>query len=144
MISGAVDPDEYRFDYRWEITEKRIGRKEGKTIAGITGGTEFVESIQSKASQVLTDEGIRKLGLLILRVFDTLGCGEQHQNIELVFDGKDFALVQARPVTALSRYTLQGLKNQPDLWSNANLKDVMPMVQSTLTTSKPKLALSLG
>ncbi|KJS14889.1 MAG: pyruvate phosphate dikinase [Peptococcaceae bacterium BRH_c4b] len=135
VVSGAVDPDEYRLDYAFEITHKRIGRKEGKTIARKTGGTEYVEYAGSPAGQVLSDENIRRLGLLIQRVFDSLGCGEQHQDIEWVFDGKDFALVQARPVTALPRYTFDELKNQPDIWSNANLKDAQPMVQSTLNWS---------
>lgn len=145
VVSGAVEPDEYCLDYALEITKKRIGRKEGKTVARVTGGTEFVESAGSPASQVLSDENIRKLGLLIQRVFDALGCGEQHQDIEWVFDGKDFALVQARPVTALPRYTFDELKNQRDIWSNANLKDAFPMVQSTLNWSIMKyLAVRAG
>lgn len=45
------------------------------------------------------------------------------------------AEVQARPVTALPRYTFSEIKNQPDIWSNANLKDALPMVQSTLNWS---------
>ncbi len=143
VVSGAVDPDEYRLDYWNEITEKKIGRKEGKTIAGITGGTEFVQSAESPASQVLTDENIRKLGLLVLRVFEALGCGEQHQDIEWVFNGKDFALVQARPVTALPRYTFAGIKNQPAFWSNANFRDASPMVQSTINWSLGKLSLNI-
>lgn len=138
VVSGAVEPDEYRLDFMLEITQKRIGRKEGMTVAGKDDGTEFVEPAESPASQVLTDENIRKLGLLIQRVFEALGCGEQHQDIEWVFDGKDFTLVQARPVTVLPRYTLAGIKNQPDMWSNSNFKDAAPMVQSTLNRSKDK------
>ena len=143
VVNGAVDPDEYRLDYLCEITEKRIGRKEGKTITGITGGTEFVELAQSSTSQVLSDGNIRKLGLLIHRVFEALGCGEQHQDIEWVFDGSEFILVQARPVTVLPRYTLAGIKNQPDIWSNANFRDVFPMVQSTLNWSLVKQSLNI-
>ncbi len=132
VVSGAVEPDEYRLDYWSEEPEKRIGCKEGKTITRASGGTEFVESAGLAAGQVLSDENIRRLGLMIQRVFDALGRGEQHQDIEWVFDGKDFALVQARPVTALPRYTFDELKNQPDFWSNANFKDAFPMVMSTL------------
>ncbi len=132
VVSGAVEPDEYCLDCWCEIAEKKIGRKEGKTVAGKDGGTEFVQSAGSAASQVLSDENICKLGLLIQRVFDALGCGEQHQDIEWAFDGEDFALVQARPVTALPRYTFDEIKNQPDIWSNSNFRETMPMVQSTL------------
>ncbi|SFG93266.1 pyruvate, water dikinase [Desulfotomaculum arcticum] len=141
VVSGAVEPDEYRLDFRWEvperwtIAEKRIGRKEGKTVAAKDGGTEFIGSAGSAVIQVLADKDIHKLNLLILRVYDALGGGEQHQDIEWVFDGRDFSLVQARPVTALPRYTFDEIKNQPDMWSNANLRDTMPMVQSTLNWS---------
>ncbi len=140
VVGGAVEPDEYRLDLAFEITQKRIGRKEGKTIAKKDGGTEFVESAGLPAGQVLSDENIRRLGMLIQRVFDALGGGEQHQDVEWVFDGKDFALVQARPVTALPRYTFDGIKNQPDIWSNANIRDAGPMVQSTLCWSFFKLS----
>ncbi len=138
VVNGAVEPDEYRLNPAFEIKQKRIGRKEGKTIALKTGGTEFADSDGAQAVQVLSDENMRKLGLLIQRVFEALGCGEQHQDIEWVFDGKDFALVQARPVTVLPRRTYDELKNQPEIWSNANFRDAMPMVQSTLNWSLQK------
>ncbi len=138
VVNGTVDPDEYRLDSMLEITQKRIGCKEGKTIAGKDGGTEFVGADVSAASQALSDGNIRKLSLLIQRVFDSLGRGEQHQDIEWVFDGEDIALVQARPVTVLPRYTYDEIKNQPDIWSNANFRETMPMVQSTLNWSLTK------
>jgi len=135
LVSGAVEPDEYCLDYWFDITEKRIGHKEGKTIARESGGTDFIRSPESAARQVLSDEQIRRLALIIKRVMDALGCGDSHQDIEWVFDGCDFTLVQARPVTAMPRYTYAELKNQPDIWSNGNFKDAMPMVQSTLNWS---------
>lgn len=142
VVSGAVEPDEYRLDYWCEITQKKISGKEGMTVPGKDGGTEFVKSAGLAASQVLSDENIRRLGLLLRRVFDSLGSGEQHQDIEWAFDGKDFALVQARPVTVLPRYTLDGFKNQPDVWTNMNMREIMPMVQSTLNWSLKKQLLN--
>lgn len=38
--------------------------------------------------------------------------------------------MQTRPVTNLLRYTYDPLKTQPDIWSNSNIKDAMPMVQT--------------
>jgi len=144
VVSGAVEPDEYRLrlDYWPEITEKRIGRKEGMTVPGKHGGTEFVQPAESMAGQVLSDENIVKLSFMILRVFEALGRGEQHQDIEWVFDGSEFILVQARPVTALPRYTCAEIKDQPDIWSNANFRDAIPLVQSTLNWSLMKHGLT--
>lgn len=91
-----------------------------------------MRSAELSARQVLSDEKAEKLGLLLLRVFEAPGDCERHQDVEWVFDGRDFVLVQARPVTTLPRKTFAALKNQPDIWSNGNYRDAVPMVQSPL------------
>ncbi|MFZ5631832.1 MAG: PEP/pyruvate-binding domain-containing protein [Bacillota bacterium] len=143
VVSGSVEPDEYRLDLNAAITGKRIGRKEGITVTGKDGGTEFVKPGDLPGGQVLPDENISKLGLLTLRVYEALGRGEEHQDIEWVFDGNGFILVQARPVTALPRYTCAEIKHQPDMWSNANFRDAVPMVLSSLCWSRAKPFLNL-
>lgn len=132
LVGGAVESDEYCQNYWFEMVSKKIGSKQGQTVARKEGGTDLVKVSGAENTQVLGDGQIQTLGLLIQRVFDALGNGEQHYDVEWVFDGRDFVLVQARPVTALPRYTFAELKNQPDIWSNANFSDTMPMVQSTL------------
>ncbi len=133
VVSGAVEPDEYCLDAKLKIIERRIGRKENKTAARPHGGTELTASPGSSGQQVLRDENIKRLGLLIRRVYDAMSNEDQHQDIEWVFDGRDFVLVQARPVTAKPRYTYPGLKDQPDIWTNMNLKDSIPMVLPILS-----------
>ncbi|MEN6324608.1 MAG: PEP/pyruvate-binding domain-containing protein [Syntrophomonas sp.] len=135
VVDGRVQADEYLLDSFIKISRKIIGRKEGKTVAGLNGGTEFVDAEETSNIQVLSDRNISRLARLTRRVYDALGMGEVNQDIEWVFDGRDFMLVQARPVTALPRYTFDDLQNQPDIWSNANLRDALPMVQSTLNWS---------
>ena len=137
VVGGIVDPDEYCLDFNPKyalpkIIKKRIGRKEGKTVAKADGGTTFVKSPESAPEQVLSDENMKRLSLLISRVYAALGQGEQHQDIEWVFDGKDFILVQARPVTVMPRYTYSEIKNQPDIWDNTGYKESNSMVQSNL------------
>ncbi|MDA8334657.1 MAG: PEP-utilizing enzyme [Peptococcaceae bacterium] len=140
VVGGAVDPDEYRVNYRGEIVEVKAGRKEGRTVARPEGGTEFIRAL-SPAGPVLSRPDIAGLGRLIIRVFDSLGRGEEHQDVEWVSDGHSFTLVQARPVTVLPRYTVPALKNQPEIWSNANFRDAIPMVLSTLSWSLIRLNL---
>lgn len=138
VVKGAMEPDEYYVDYWCDIVEKKTGRKEGITTIGQNGGIDFIKTCGLEGKQVLSDEQISRLGLLIQRIFDALGNGEQHQDIEWVFDGEEFAIVQARPVTVIPRYTFDEIKNQPDIWSNANFSDTMPMVLSTLNWSMYK------
>lgn len=137
VVSGAVDPDTYYLNadvwQPWpQVTAKKIGRKQGMTRPGKTGGTELVPQEGDPARQVLTEGQLTRLGLLLQRLFEALGEGWQHQDAEWVFDGRDFMLVQARPVTALPRRTFPALENQPDIWSNGNYRDAVPMVLSPL------------
>ncbi len=145
VVSGRIDPDEYRLSsaspLRVVITSKKIGAKEGLTVAKEGGGTEFVAAAQTasrsaapgpRKGQALQDESIVRLGGILMRIFDGPGRGDEHQDVEWAFDGSDFFILQARPVTTLPRYTYPALGSQPDMWSNANLRDAIPMVLSTL------------
>ncbi|AFQ45371.1 PEP/pyruvate-binding domain-containing protein [Desulfosporosinus meridiei] len=137
IVTGSVEPDTYYLDASpWNsvphLIERRSGRKEGLTCLNQDGGTQFVKTPELAGKQVLSEENIEKLGLLLLRVFEALGDCDQHQDVEWVFDGRDFILVQSRPVTSLPRRTFAALKNQPDIWSNGNYRDAVPMVLSPL------------
>jgi pyruvate,water dikinase len=55
--------------------------------------------------------------------------------VEWTYDGERFWLVQARPVTYLSRVSLPAVAKLPTIWSNANLKDVMPNMLTPLSWS---------
>lgn len=137
VVGGVIEPDSYYLDAaprlaRPAIKSIRLGRKGGVAVAKAEGGTDFCQDPTLAGEQALSDRQIEDLGLIILRVFQVLGHGVEHQDIEWTFDGRDFILVQARPVTALPRMTYPALKNQPEIWSNGNIKDSSPMVMSEL------------
>lgn len=138
VVNGAVEPDTYylkvdALSSQPRSIERKIGRKQGMTVLKQQGGgTMFVKSAEPSAQPVLADHEIERLGLLLQRVFDALGNSEQHQDVEWVYDGRDFVLVQARPVTILPRKTFAALQNQPDIWSNGNYRDAVPMVISPI------------
>ncbi|MDQ7092862.1 PEP/pyruvate-binding domain-containing protein [Desulfosporosinus sp. PR] len=138
VVTGAIEPDTYYLDSGpWSalpwLIERKAGRKEGVTRLKEGGGTQFVRTAEYSARRVLSDENLERLGLLLLRVFEALGDCDQHQDVEWVFDGRDFILVQARPVTALPRRTFAALTNHSDIWSNGNYRDAVPMVLSPLS-----------
>ncbi|MFA4885580.1 MAG: PEP/pyruvate-binding domain-containing protein [Desulfotomaculaceae bacterium] len=137
VVNGAIEPDTYYLDasaYRALpcLITKKIGSKQGMTRTCASGGTHFVSYENMASQQVLSDENIEKLGLLLMRVFESLGECEEHQDVEWAFDGQDFILLQARPVTVLPRYTFEALKNKTQIWSNGNYRDAVPMVISPL------------
>jgi len=139
VVGGAVEPDEYLLGSTKltpEIIEKRIGSKKLYTKLRQPGGTELVNaSAGDDKRAVLNDRQITQLGFLTLRAFEALGGGLINQDVEWAFDGNKFFLVQARPVTSLPEPTFRGITGQPTIWSNGNIKDVMPMVLTTVTWS---------
>ena len=136
VVSGSVEPDEYLLDSRIllpKILTKKIGSKKQCTSSRSGNGTELVSSGDCANKQVLDDSRITELGLLTLRVYEALGSGIIHQDMEWAFDGNRFFVLQARPVTNLREPSFPEIAGQPIIWSNANLKDVMPHVPSTIT-----------
>ena len=69
---------------------------------------------------------------MVLRVQWALGEGQDPYDVEWVDDGERLWLVQARPVTRLPYVTPEPVKHLPVIWSNANLKDAVAGVPSTL------------
>ena len=137
VVSGAVEPDTYVvappvYSLLPEIKTKKLGSKSGLTQPHKDGGVYLAPGSGQRSEQALNDEEIKRLGTLITRVFDSLGNGEEPQDIEWAFDGNDFVLLQARPVTTLPDCTFEAVKNQPTVWSNANYRDAVPMVLSPL------------
>ena len=87
----------------------------------------------ARKKQVLSESKLTELGLLALRIYEALGGNSTCQDIEWVFDGKKFVIVQARPVTSMPEPGFPEMAGQPVIWSNANLKEVLPQVFSTLS-----------
>jgi len=138
VVRGAVDPDEYTVHVGFHslnqsLVSARIGRKEKRSVPAPDGGTSLEDSPEEADRQALSDEEVLRLARLVRRAYCTLGNTEQHQDVEWVFDGKDFHLVQSRPVTAVPRYTYPNMMDQPTIWSNANFRDTLPMVIPPLT-----------
>ncbi len=137
VVSGAIEPDTYYLDvsaYRAvpQLVSKKNGSKLGMTMICASGGTKFEPFENLASQQVLPDKNIEKLGLLLMRVYESLGDCEEHQDVEWAFDGQDFVLLQARPVTALPYYNFEALKDKTKIWSNGNYRDAVPMVISPL------------
>ncbi|MBP2643323.1 MAG: phosphoenolpyruvate synthase/pyruvate phosphate dikinase [Firmicutes bacterium] len=137
VVSGAIEPDTYFlappvYTLLPEIKAKKLGAKSGLTRTHEDGGVYLAPSSDRRSEQALNDEEIKRIGILITRVFDALGSGEEPQDIEWAFDGNDFVLLQARPVTTLPDCTFEAVKNQPTVWSNANYRDAVPIVLSPL------------
>ncbi len=137
IVSGQTDPDEYILDlrrYKQDIKSRRPGRHQAQTVLKSSGGVETLNpSTKGKPSLVFNDTQVQQLGRLVQRTAAALNQEEIPIDVEWLYDGKSWWILQARPVTAKPRCTYPALMNLPDHWSNANIKDAVPMVQSTLS-----------
>ncbi|HEU4653307.1 MAG TPA: PEP/pyruvate-binding domain-containing protein [Steroidobacteraceae bacterium] len=87
------------------------------------------------ASTALSNAQALQLGRLAGEIADALDYTRPFFDIEWVWDGKDFWIVQARPITARAHATYPQLANQPVLWSRANSKEVVPHAFAALDWS---------
>lgn len=132
LVGGEADGDEYRIqenvlDTRLSVADKRIGSKVRKTVTRKEGGTQTVDTpAQDAARQVLDDAQAIALAELVRDAAFSLNLGRPFHDIEWVWDGERFWLVQARPVTAIARNTYAAIAAQPTIWSNGNSRDVLP------------------
>lgn len=135
LVAGRIEPDHYQIDivpHLPAVRRKTLGAKAGEVVADSAGGTAFRPLPPRRDRQVLNDRDIVRLAVLVGRVVEALGEGFRHQDVEWAFDGKSFVLLQARPVTSSGARRYAGLAGQPEIWSNANLRDSLPNVLSTL------------
>lgn len=116
VVSGSVSPEEVTVVLRADGAPAHIERAQGN-------------------SSGLSNAHLGALASLVRRVMWALGDGQAPQDVEWAYDGKQFWLVQARPVTQMPRVTLPAVEKLPTIWSNANLKDVMPHVLTPLSWS---------
>jgi pyruvate,water dikinase len=131
LVSGKVNPDRIvlaKRDLRiidWAVSEKKL-----QTVVQPAGGVqEETVPLASQSARCLNEQAVRQLGQLGLKVEKELGAP---QDIEwAICSGKIF-LLQARPITTLSR---QKSFEDRQVWSNLNAGEVLPDVASPLTWS---------
>lgn len=137
VVAGSVEADEYHLhiDHAGpvKLVGGRIGLKHRAVRPDYSGGTYEEElGYADRSEPVLALPQMEELARMVRRIQDTLGDGWQPQDVEWCHNGYDLYITQARPITALPEATFPELAGEPTIWSNANLKDATPGVQSPL------------
>ncbi len=122
VVQGAVNPDEY------VVTTERGAYLVERTTARDSTLTPGAPAPRKQS--VLTDAQKIQLARMVWRIHWALGDGQEPQDVEWAYDGREPWVVQARPVTRLPRYTFEGCRHFPAYWSTANIKDAVPGVVS--------------
>jgi pyruvate,water dikinase len=132
LVAGKIEPDEYRLQEdlvqdRLALVSQHLGSKQRRSVASSQGGTLLQDAPVELASKaVLSAAQALTLGALVQDVAFALDYAMPFYDVEFVFDGQRFWIVQARPITARGRYTYPALAHQPAIWSRGNSRDVVP------------------
>lgn len=139
LVDGAAQGDEYRLreDYlrqAWPVVRRRVGDKRQASLpAGAGLGTRLSDTSAAQARQAtLTNEQAEALGAIARDAARTLDYSGGGYDIEWAWDGQQFWILQARPVTVAARHTYPALRAQPSYWSRGNTREVLPQAMSAL------------
>lgn len=108
-----------------------------RLASGKEGGTSYLLPLAPGAPvrPPLTPFQLAQLGRLCGRLRDAFGDVDRRIDVEWVFDGSIFHVVQVRPDTTPARASLSSSVDFPNIWSNTNLAEVLPGVPTPLTWS---------
>lgn len=138
LVGGQAEGDEYHLDADprelvWTLARRRIGAKRHASEPAAGGGTHLAEQSPARAARaVLSPAQVETLAAQVRDAARVLDYSGAPYDVEWVWDGERFWIVQARPVTALARHTYPGLQSQPAYWSRGNTREVLPRPMSAL------------
>ncbi|HLO63317.1 MAG TPA: PEP/pyruvate-binding domain-containing protein, partial [Azonexus sp.] len=131
LVGGEAAGDEYVFAEDstdiWRLIESRPGSKATMAVPAPDGGTlrQLVLPAQAQA-RVLDDTQAEALAALLRDAALACDFVQPFYDLEWVWDGAQFWLTQARPVTRRPHYTYPALSVQPAIWTRGNTCEVMP------------------
>jgi len=138
LVGGQAEGDEYRLqedplDGSLRVVSRRIGTKARYSAPAPAGGTELRELAAARAARlVLAEPQAVALAELARDAAAALDYAHAGYDLEWVWDGERYWIVQARPVTARGHHTYAALAGQPAYWSRGNTREILPHPLSPL------------
>jgi pyruvate,water dikinase len=132
LVGGQADGDTFRIEVSAEsdslhVIERRIGQKTRMTRTLAEGGTSLCDTAaQDVRRAVLDDAQLIALATLAHDTASALDFAQPRYDIEWVWDGQRFWIVQARPITTRGRHVYAALQDQPTFWTRGNTREVFP------------------
>ncbi|WP_343547864.1 PEP/pyruvate-binding domain-containing protein [Ralstonia sp.] len=141
LVGGHADGDVDRLevapqDDTLRVIERQIGTKRRLTRALAEGGTALADTATEDARRaVLDDAQLIALATVARDTARALDFARPRYDIEWVWDGQRFWIVQARPITTAARSTYPALQTQPTFWTRGNTREMFPTPLSPIDWS---------
>ena len=132
LVSGALNADEYVIKNGQIDTRLALKTQQLLPVQKKTGGTVLADVPPAlHNAPTLTHQQIEQLAALLDHLREAFG---QPQDIEFAYQSNKLFLLQARPVTALDKKSVEK-KDNYILWDNSNIIESYPGVTTPLTFS---------
>ena len=131
LVSGKLDADHYIITNR--LIDRQTVRKKQKMVfdSGAAGGTVLIDVPRiNQNDQAISDEILWQLDELLEKLRKSFGL---YQDVEFAVKGEKLYILQARPITGLSK--LPDPTSAYMLWDNSNIVESYPGVTTPLTFS---------
>lgn len=122
---------EARLDDDLSVASRTPARQSAECVLAEGGGT-LRRPLSTATGPVLDDSRALELAYLLRDAAQALNYADPAFDIEWVWTGERFVLVQARPITTRGWHTYPGLAGQAPIWSNGNTRDVVPQVMGAM------------
>lgn len=122
---------ENRLDDSLSVASRTPARQSAECIP-IEGGGTLRRPLPAGSGPILDDVRAVDLARLLREAARALNYADPAFDMEWVWTGERFVLVQARPITARGWHTYPGLAGQAPIWSNGNTRDVVPHVMGAM------------
>lgn len=131
LVAGELAGDEYVFAEDttdvWRLQGSQVRRKEMQAVPAPGGGTQRqAVAAAHVALPVFSEAEAEALAALLWDAAIACDFVAPFYDIEWVWDGAQFWLTQARPVTRRPHHTYEALRAQPAIWTRGNTCEVMP------------------
>ncbi|MAE49664.1 phosphoenolpyruvate synthase [Candidatus Pacearchaeota archaeon] len=104
IVSGRIKPDHYevtREEEKFEVLDEQIAEKGVAVVRDSGGKTDVVKLTEERSKQrVLSSYELKRLAQFGVALEEHYG---KPQDIEFALEGKDFYIVQSRPITTLGK-----------------------------------------
>nr|WP_314864046.1 PEP/pyruvate-binding domain-containing protein [uncultured Undibacterium sp.] len=132
LVAGTVDGEDIIVQRDWSCQEWEIAHRRSSISSHVIeaksgGGLQRRELSKDECGQaILSDAQAITLAKLALDTANAFDYSKRFLDIEWVFDGIQFYLVQARPISARNIYNYPQIAQQGSIWTNGNTKEILP------------------
>ncbi|WMW79222.1 PEP/pyruvate-binding domain-containing protein [Undibacterium cyanobacteriorum] len=124
LVAGLTDGEDIVIQRDWSCMEWEV--IERRSSNDVVRNTENRTASTIPLTHVLSDQDAIRLAQIALQTAYAFDYSSPFLDIEWVFDGYEFTLVQARPITHKVCHSYSAIREQGFIWTRGNTREILP------------------